>query len=84
MLLAFIVIAIFTALFLGAFYALRVLRKVKLKSSVHRDLETGSKEQAINALLALIKKDPFDVEKRKQAADAEEREAQKESREIWK
>ena len=63
-----VVIAIFTVMFLGAIYAIRLLRKVKLKSSVHKDIETGSKEQAAKTLLTMIRKDPFDVEKREQAA----------------
>jgi tetratricopeptide (TPR) repeat protein len=63
-----VVIAVFVIIFLGAIYAIRLLRKVKLKSSVHKDIETGSKEQAANTLLAIIRKDPFDMEKRRQAA----------------
>jgi tetratricopeptide (TPR) repeat protein len=63
-----LVIAIFSTIFLGTIYIIRLLRKVKLKSSIHKNLETGSKEQAAKTLLAMIRKDPFDVEKRKQAA----------------
>ena len=68
MLSTIVVIAIFAVMFLGAIYAIRLLRKVKLKSSIHKDIETGSKDQAAKTLLAMIRKDPFDVEKRKQAA----------------
>ena len=69
MLATIVVIAIFTAIFLGAFYVIRLLKKVKLKSSIYKNIETGSKEHAAKTLLAMIRKDPFDVEKRKQASD---------------
>jgi tetratricopeptide (TPR) repeat protein len=63
-----VVIAIFVFMFLGATYTIRLLRKAKLKSSIHRDIETGSKKQAAKTLLSMIRKDPFDVDKRRQAA----------------
>ena len=62
-----VVIAIFVVIFLSALYVIRLLRKAKLKSSIHKDIQTGSKEQAVKTLLSMIRKDPFDMGKRKQA-----------------
>jgi tetratricopeptide (TPR) repeat protein len=63
------VVAIFAVIFLGALYILRMLRNSKLKSSLKRNMQSGEKENAAEALLALIRKDPFNVEQRVQAAN---------------
>ena len=63
-----IVIAIFTIIFLGTLYIIRLLRKMRLNTSFNKNIQEGSKENAAETLLTMIRKDPFDVEKRRQAA----------------
>jgi len=62
------VVAILVVIFLGSLYVLSALRKAKLKTTFKRKMQSGSKERAADTLLELIRKNPFDIEKRVQAA----------------
>jgi tetratricopeptide (TPR) repeat protein len=62
------VVAILTVVFLASLYVLSVLRKARLKTTIRKTMESGAKEQAAETLLELLRKEPFDIEKRKQAA----------------
>jgi tetratricopeptide (TPR) repeat protein len=59
--------AILAVVFFAALYIIRMLRSARLKSSLKRNIQAGSKETAAEALLELIRKNPFDVDKRFQA-----------------
>ncbi len=63
------VIAIFSIIFAGALFIINNLKKTKLQHTLERDVEKGSKESALDTLLKLIRKDPFDMSKRIQAAN---------------
>jgi tetratricopeptide (TPR) repeat protein len=62
------IVAILTVVFLAALYILSMLRKVRLKTTIRKTMESGSKAEAAETLLELLRKDPFDTEKRMQAA----------------
>jgi tetratricopeptide (TPR) repeat protein len=62
-----IVIAILSTIFIVSLYIISLLKKMKLKSSLKKNMQSGSKAQAAKSLLKLIRKDPFDIEKRMQA-----------------
>jgi tetratricopeptide (TPR) repeat protein len=62
------VIAIFSIIFAGSLLIINSLKKTKLQHALEKDVEKGSKESALDTLLKLIRKDPFDLSKRLQAA----------------
>jgi len=68
MIFIFILLAFFSALFIGSVYTIKALNRVKLKSSLKKNIKTGSKENILLTLLKLIEKDPYDVRTRLQAA----------------
>jgi tetratricopeptide (TPR) repeat protein len=57
-------IVILLLLFFASLYGIRVLGKVRLKVSLDRTLKEGSKHDAIEVLLNIIKKKPFDSRSR--------------------
>jgi tetratricopeptide (TPR) repeat protein len=61
------IIAILTVVFLASLYVLSVLRKTRLKTTIKKTIESGSKAQAADTLLQLLRKEPFDTAKRMQA-----------------
>ena len=63
------VIAIFSIIFAGSLLIINSLKKTKLQHTLEKDVEKGSKESALDTLLKLIRKDPFDLSKRLQAAN---------------
>ncbi len=60
----FIIIAFFVAVFIGAIFSIKALNRIKLKSSLKKNIKDGSKTDTINALKKLIEKNPFDIQSR--------------------
>ncbi|MCK4804637.1 MAG: tetratricopeptide repeat protein, partial [Spirochaetes bacterium] len=60
----FIIIAFFVAVFIGAIFSIKALNRIKLKSSLKKNIKAGSKTDTINALKKLIEKNPFDIQSR--------------------
>jgi tetratricopeptide (TPR) repeat protein len=56
--------AILLLLFFSSLYCMRVLGKVRIKFSLDKTLKEGSGQDAIEALLKIIKKKPFDSHSR--------------------
>lgn len=59
-----IVIAFFVALFIGAVFTIKSLNRMKLKSSLKKNIKAGSKTDTISVLKKLIEKNPFDIQSR--------------------
>lgn len=59
-----IIIAFFVAVFIGAILSIKVLNRMKLKSSLKKKIKGGSKTDTINALKKVIEKNPFDMQSR--------------------
>jgi len=64
MFIVFIIILFLIILFLGILYTIRILSKAKLRASLKKNIKTGSKQDAIDALLNIIKKHPLDNKNR--------------------
>ena len=64
-----IVSSVFLLLFAGGIYTVSYLRKVKLNAALERNISSGLNQKTLDVLLDLIKKEPFNLKHRLQAAD---------------
>ena len=53
------IIVFLLILFFGSIYTIKALNKIKLEKSLKKKIKKGSKQDTIEALLKILKKNPF-------------------------
>ena len=59
-----VIIAFLLILFFGSIYTIKILNKIKLESSLKKKINKGTKQDTIQTLLKILKKNPYDLQNR--------------------
>jgi len=66
MIFIFTILGFFVSIFFVSFLVMRSLKRLKLQSNLKKTYEKGDKQNALNTLLQLIEKDPYNISNRMQ------------------